>query len=158
VLRLFRRGAEIFNRPVPTEEESVFVGDGFALHEDIRADQSMIFCELGSSVPDKASVDALTGLKPPRIDGPVCDGAAVVTVSRLTPGATLILFADGVEIGRWEAADVSMPVDLNVPSPLPPSQHTSSCVVTAARYLAGTRRQPKGLADGSLWKMQAETI
>jgi hypothetical protein len=127
-VRLYRNETEIFNRPVPTDEESVFVGGGFKLHEKIRADQSMIFCEF-TSVPDEVSVGKLAGLKRPRIDGPVCDGAAIVTVSRLTPGATLILFADAVEIGRWEASDVTMPVDLNVPSP--------PATVTAQQQLCG---------------------
>jgi hypothetical protein len=128
-LRLLRGGVEIYNQPVPTDQQSVFVDDGFAPHEEISADQSMIFCQLGPGAPDRKSTDALTELKPPRIDGPLCPGPTKVTVSRLKPGATLILFADGVEIGRGEAPDVSVQVDLNVPS--------APATITAQQQLCG---------------------
>jgi hypothetical protein len=117
VLRLLREGAEIFNGPVPTDQEAVFMGSGFGPHEKIAAEQSMIFCEFRPSDLDEGSTDPLQQLRRPRIEGPMCDGPAIVQVSGLKPGATLVLFADGVEIGRWEASDVSMPVSLNVPSP-----------------------------------------
>jgi len=111
------RGVEIFNHPVPIDEHGVFVGSGFSLNDEITADQSMSFCEFSNSVPDRVKVHALKTLKRPRIDGPICDGPGIINVSRLTPGATVILFADGIEFGRWEASDTTMPVDINVPTP-----------------------------------------
>lgn len=144
VLRIFRSGSVIFDRPVPLDEESVFVATGFSASEEIVAEQTMVMCEFATSDPNKVAVIPLVGLTRPRIDGPLCDGPGKVTVSRLKPGASVILFADGVEIGRWEASNTTIDLDLAVPNPpatLTAQQRLCGQVSAVSRgYTAATGR------------------
>jgi hypothetical protein len=127
VLRIFRGGGVIFERPCPIDVQSVFVGSGFNPGEEIAAEQEMPNCEIRSE-RDSLGVLPLEGLEKPRVDGPLCAGPSEVTISRLKPGATVRVFADGTEIGRWEASDTSLPLDLDVPG---------TAVLTAQQELCG---------------------
>jgi hypothetical protein len=117
VLQLTWQGVGIFDRAVPLDQESVLLSTAPAVGDEITAEQSMVNCEFTASDPDKATVVALASLPRPRIDGPLCAGPGKVTLSRLKPGATVILFADGVEIGRWEAPKTEIELDADVPHP-----------------------------------------
>ncbi len=141
ILRLFWNGAIIYDRPCPLAEESVFVGlPGFALGDEIAAEQEMVNCELRSD-RDVVRVKELH-VKRPRIDGPLCAGAAKVTIGRLKPGATVRVFADGTELGRWEAPATSLELDLDLPSGANVTAEQSLCSQTSPRS------RPYGVAGG----------
>ncbi|MGX2993371.1 galactose oxidase-like domain-containing protein [Streptomyces sp. JNUCC 64] len=113
-LRLFRDGAPVFNAPIAHETVRVRL-PRLKLGQKYEALQELPLCVLRSGNPGRATVEKLDSLAPPRIDGPLCATPHKVLLGRLTPGATVILLADGTEIGRWEAGAPSMPVDVGIP-------------------------------------------
>jgi len=124
---LTRNGEVIFDASVPRPDVGIRV-DALRIGERFEISQSMPACELGAAGQRSAEVQPLTRLRRPRIDGPVCAGAHQVQVSRLKPGATLRVFANGAEVGRWEAGAESMPVDIAIALP---------AVITARQELCG---------------------
>jgi hypothetical protein len=106
-------------------------------------EQALPLCELLPADSSRAEVRPLTALPRPRIDGPICAGPHQVGVSRLKPGATVILLADGTEIGRWEAGAASMPVDVDVPVPAALAARQELCGIvspTSRPYYAASAR------------------
>ncbi|MGI8335145.1 galactose oxidase-like domain-containing protein [Actinomadura scrupuli] len=116
VVRIMRNGHTIYNDAMPLNHGGVLSGP-LQAGEEISAEQSMPDCKLDTSAQNTVTVTPLTALKRPRIDGPLCAGPRQVTVSRLKPGATVRLYSDTTEIGRWEAPGGSLPVDIDVPLP-----------------------------------------
>jgi hypothetical protein len=116
IVALTRDGASVWDSTVPLPDVTIVVAS-LRPGEVFSVTQSMPLCELRPNRPNETRVLPLSRLKRPRIDGPMCAGAHQVTVSRLKPGATLRVFANGAEMGRWEAGAESMPVDVTVPIP-----------------------------------------
>jgi len=116
VLTVRREGTTIFDAPVPHDAVNVRV-DALRTGELFEVEQAMPLCEMTPAGLTSAEVRPLTALPRPGIDGPVCAGPHQLSISRLKPGATVILLADGAEIGRWEAGAETMPVDVDVPVP-----------------------------------------
>ncbi|TKK80704.1 hypothetical protein FDA94_35520 [Herbidospora galbida] len=114
VLRLRRDGWTAFDSPVAHPTMSIRVPP-LTLGEHLEAEQVFQLCKSQSPV-DTAEVVKLRSLLPPRIDGPMCKTEQKLTLSRLKPSATVILMADGTEIGRWQAGAASMPVDIAFPA------------------------------------------
>lgn len=142
VLRMSRDGGTIFDQSVPLDAVDIRV-PAMRTGERFEVEQTLPLCELLPADPIRAEVVPLTALPRPRIDGPVCAGPHLVTISRLKPGATVILLADGSEIGRWEAGATSMPVDVDVPVPaaLTARQELCGIVSPASRpYHAASAR------------------
>lgn len=142
VLRMRRDGGTVFDGSVPHDAVDVLV-PAMSTGEVFDVEQALPRCELLPADPVRAEVVALTALPRPRLDGPICAGPHQVTLSRLKPGATVVLLADGTEIGRWEAGAASMPVDLDVPVPaaLTARQELCGIVSPASRpYFAASAR------------------
>ncbi|MFG2350290.1 glyoxal oxidase [Streptomyces phaeochromogenes] len=114
-LRLFRDGDPVFDAPIAHETVRVRL-PRLKLGQKYEALQELPLCVLRCANPGRATVKKLESLKPPRIDGPLCATPHKVTLSRLMPGATVILLANDAEIGRWEAGASSMPVDVEIPT------------------------------------------
>lgn len=116
VLTMRRDGATIFDESVPHPAVDVRV-DALRPGELFEVEQAMPLCEIMPADPARAEVQPLTALPRPGLDGPICAGPHHLSVSRLKPGATVVLLADGAEVGRWEAGATTMPVDVDVPVP-----------------------------------------
>lgn len=116
VVRLTRGGTPVWDASVPLSDFSVIVGR-MAEGEEFSVTQSMPLCEIGAEAPSTERVEPLTNLDPPSIEGPVCSGVHKVKITRLVPPAVLRVFADGAEIGRWQAGDVLMEPDMRIPAP-----------------------------------------
>lgn len=114
VLRLRRDGTTIFDAPIAYDTVNVRV-PALRIGERFEAEQALPQCEYNGHVTS-ADVVELSDLLPPRLDGPTCPSPHKMTVSRLKPGATVVLLANDNEIGRWTAGDESMPVDVNPPA------------------------------------------
>ncbi|WP_170990737.1 glyoxal oxidase [Herbidospora galbida] len=114
VLRLRREGSTVFDSPVAHSTMSIRIAP-LQLGERFETDQIFQLCKSHSQA-DTGEVVKLQSLLPPRIDGPMCKTAQKLTLSRLKPAATVILMANGTEIGRWQAGAASMPVDIALPA------------------------------------------
>lgn len=139
---LRRRGQPIYDGSVPVPAVNVLT-EALRAGEELAVAQSMLRCELWPGEPDKATVQPLTALKRPRIDGPLCKGPHQVIVSRLKPGATVRLFRGNTEIGRWEAPAQSMPIDVNVPGPATITARQELCGIVSPKsrpYTVATAR------------------
>lgn len=133
IVRLLRRGQPIFESACPIDMQRVVV-EGLAEGEELAVDQEMPRCEIQRSDQDRLRVSPTSPIERPRIDGPLCAGLGRVIVSRLEPGALVRVYADGQEIGRWEAWDRSCPFDLK--TPIPPAK------ITAQQELCGVLSLP----------------
>lgn len=142
IVRLFRGGQAIFVQAWPTDVLRVVV-DALEEGESLAVDQIMPVCDFRESEQDRLKADPVKPVGRPRVDGPLCAGLGQVIVSRLEPGATVRIFADDQEIGRWEAWDRTCPFDLK--TPIPPA------VITAQQELCGVkskRSRPYTAASG----------
>lgn len=127
-VRLNRQGAPIWNASVPYPDTN-FIVDKLVEGEKFELTQTMPHCRLTASPANVAIVQPLTALKRPRIDSPVCVGPHQVWLSRLKPGATVRVYANGVELRRWEAGATSMPLDFVVPAPASLTARQELCSV-----------------------------
>ena len=114
LLQLLRDGAVIFDSPSAHETVNIRV-PAMKIGQRFHTAQALPLCEYSGKVA-QADVVELNDLVPPKIDGPTCPTPHLLTLSRLKPGATVILLANGNEIGRWVAGDFSMPVDVDLPA------------------------------------------
>ncbi|GAA3386349.1 galactose oxidase early set domain-containing protein [Cryptosporangium minutisporangium] len=121
VVRIVReRGGQrwiVFEGPCPFPQREFVVGDPLQEGERFEVTQSMqLGCELGPDSPNVATVQPLTSLDRPLIEGPLCAGPHKVVVKRLKAPAILRLFSAGAEIGNWPVSSTEMPVDIDVPA------------------------------------------
>jgi hypothetical protein len=107
-------GGVVWNDSVPRPERQ-FLVDALREGDQFHVTQSMRRCQRDPDAPNSTTVQPLTALAPPVINGPLCTGARQIRVGRLKPPAILRLYADGAEIGAWEAGATCMPVDIDVP-------------------------------------------